>query len=70
MNKNNNFIIVTFFLIICAIVIGGLMAGIPKYNVWMREMSGRAELAEAEWSKKVQIEEANANLESEKLNAL
>ena len=70
MNKNNNFIIVTFFLIICAIVIGGLMAGMPKYNVWMREMSGRAELAEAEWSKKVQIEEANANLESEKLNAL
>lgn len=47
-----------------------LMLVLPRYNVWSREMKGRAELAEAEWSKKVQVEEANANLESEKLNAL
>jgi len=41
----------------------------PTYKVWQREMSGRAELAEAQWSRKIQIEEAQANLESEKLNA-
>lgn len=32
-------------------------------------MSGKAQLAEAEWSKKVQTEQAKANLESEILNA-
>jgi hypothetical protein len=41
----------------------------PIYNIWQREQSGKAELAEAEWSKKVQIEQAKANLDSEKLNA-
>lgn len=45
------------------------MAILPPYRVWEREMKGRAELAEAEWSKRVQIEEALANLEAEKLNA-
>lgn len=50
-------------------VIGGLMFGMPKYRIWSREMRGRAELAEAEWSKKIQVEEAIANLEAEKLNA-
>lgn len=41
----------------------------PTYNVWSREMRGKASLAEAQWDKKIQIEEAQANLESEKLNA-
>lgn len=47
-----------------------IMWGGPTYGVWQQEMSGRAQLAEAEWSKKVQIEEAQANLDAEKLNAL
>jgi hypothetical protein len=50
-------------------VIVGLMFGLPKYSIWSREQAGKAELAEAEWSKKVQVEEAIANLEAEKLNA-
>ena len=41
----------------------------PQYNIWSREMSGKAELAEATWNRQIQIEEAQANLESEKLNA-
>lgn len=41
----------------------------PTYGVWQQEMSGKARLAEAEWSRQIQIEEAKANLESEKLNA-
>lgn len=41
----------------------------PTYNVWSREMKGKAELREAQWSRQIQIEEAQANLESEKLNA-
>lgn len=45
------------------------MWGCPSYNVWSKEMSGKAQLSEAEYSKQIQIQEANANLEAEKLNA-
>lgn len=56
-------------------VVGGLivlavaMFVIPLYTVWEREMAGKAELSQAEYSKQVKIEEAKANLEAEKLNA-
>lgn len=36
----------------------------PQYAIWQQEMSGRAQLAEAEFSKKVSIEEAKAKLDS------
>lgn len=39
---------------------------IPQWNVWQRELSGKATLAEAQWSRKVAIEEAQAKLESAK----
>lgn len=51
-------------LIIAFCVFGG-----PVYNVWKQEMEGKAKLAEAEYSKQVQIQEAQNNLEAEKLNA-
>ena len=41
----------------------------PWYNVWSQEMEGKAEFAKAEQNRKIQIEEAKANLEAEKLNA-
>lgn len=41
----------------------------PWYNIFAREMSGKAELAEAEWTKKVAIEEAKARAESATLDA-
>ena len=49
-------------------IIGLFWVG-PQYNVWSKEMRGKASLAESQWDKKIQIEEAQANLESEKLNA-
>lgn len=56
--------------VICAIIlVAGLFFGIPYYNVWEQEMSGKAEFAKAEQNRKIRIEEAKANLESEKLNA-
>jgi len=48
-------------------VIGGIMFGIPQYQVWRRAKAGQAQLSEAEFSKKVQIEQAKADLESAKL---
>jgi len=50
------------------IALGGLI-GCPHYQVWQQEMSGKAEFAKAEQNRKIKIEEAKANLESEKLNA-
>lgn len=41
----------------------------PHYRVWAQEMRGKAALAEAEQDRKILIEEANANLEAQKLNA-
>lgn len=55
--------------IISLAVILGLMFGLPLYNVWQQEMSGKAELAKAEQNRQIKIEEAKANLEAEKLNA-
>lgn len=41
----------------------------PVYNVWKQEKSGQAELAKAEWNRQIAVQEAEANLEAEKLNA-
>ena len=45
------------------------MWGCPQYGNYLAEMRGKAELAQAEFSKQVMVQEANANLEAEKLNA-
>lgn len=61
--------------VICGVVAGlgiifGCLFGIPTYSVWQQEMTGRAELAKAEQNRQILIQEAQANLEAEKLNAL
>lgn len=50
-------------------IIAAFMFGLPTYEVWQQEMSGKAEFAKAEQNRKIKIEEARANLEAEKLNA-
>lgn len=42
---------------------------LPQYGVWKAELEGKAKLAEAEYSKQVLVQEAQSNLEAEKLNA-
>jgi len=64
---NKIFYIVVILVVISLVV--GLFWAIPVYLVWQKEKAGQAQLAEAEWLKKIQIEEALANLEAEKLNA-
>lgn len=58
---------VLILAVICGIV--AVAVGYPIYHVWTREMSGKACLAEAEWSKQIAIEEAKAELESASLKA-
>ena len=55
-----------------AMVIGFFVGAFFIYQwgkVYSKQQTGRAALAEAEFSKQVQLEEAKANLESQKLNA-
>lgn len=50
-------------------IIAGLMWVMPTYRVWSQEMRGKAAFAEAEQNRRIQIEEAKANLEAQKLNS-
>ena len=56
-------------VLVFILIIVGFTVGVPYYNVWQQEMSGKAEFAKAEQNRKIKIEEAKANLEAEKLNA-
>ena len=72
MNNKGNVEIIAMVLIglLCIVAAALLMWVLPQYGVWRMEMSGKAELAEARWNRQIAIEEAEANLEAEKLNAL
>lgn len=65
---STGWIIAICFVLLSLIGLG--MWGCPTYKVWQRELAGKAVLREAQWDRQVQIEEAQANLESEKLNAM
>lgn len=64
-----NFKSIALAAVACIVLALGLFIGVPYYNVWQQEMSGRAELAKAEQNRQIKIQEAKANLEAEKLNA-
>lgn len=50
-------------LILILAAVGGCLAW-PHYNVYRREMSGKAQLKEAEWNRKIAVQEADAKKES------
>lgn len=55
-------------LVLAAIVAGG-MYGCPQYSVYSSRTAGEAELAQAEYSKRVQVQDAQGKLDSAKLFA-
>jgi len=65
-------------LVVCIFVAGLItlaMVGLPKYRIYKQDLRGQAELREAEWTKKILVEEAIAQkeasvLEAEKLEIL
>lgn len=61
--------IIVMTAVFLLVAIAGLSYGCPQYNVWRAELDGKAELAQAEYAKQVLVQEANANLEAERLNA-
>lgn len=65
MSKGNYTFLTTIILsVVCIVILFGVFAGYKAIKVWSREMDGKAELAEAEWSKQIAIEEAKAKKES------
>ena len=57
-------------LVVTLALIGGIMWIIPTYQVWSREMAGRAQLAEAEFNQQVITVEARARHQAEIYNAM
>lgn len=56
-------------IILIFVLISGVMWALPKYSVYKRNLYGQAELAEAEWSKRVLVETAKAQNDSAELYA-
>lgn len=52
-----------------SIFLGALLFITPNYRVWQQGLEGQAELAKADYSKKVAVQEAQAKLDSAKLLA-
>jgi hypothetical protein len=53
--------------VICILTFGLVvfgMWGCPKYNVWQKELAGKAELKQADWNRQIAIREAEAKKES------
>jgi len=56
-------------VVIFVLVVALMMWGMPNYKVYARELSGKAELREAEWNRQIAVEEAEAIKESAALKA-
>jgi len=65
--KDNSKVIGMVILVV--LVIGFLMWLLPNYNVYSRELNGKAQLREAEWNRQIAVQEAQALKESAKLKA-
>lgn len=63
---NENPIVWTLMILIVIFCFCGALYGCPQWNVYSERLSGEAKLAEAESSRKITIEEANAKKESSK----
>jgi regulator of protease activity HflC (stomatin/prohibitin superfamily) len=69
-NKGQSEIIIaSVILLTIPLVIGFCMYVLPTYGIWKAEMDGKAELANAEYSKQVAVQTAKAKNESAKYEA-
>lgn len=66
---NNVGVVLSLCGLLVVAIIGLSMFGIPKYNIYFNEMSGKAELAKATGNRKIKIQEAEATKEAAKLLA-
>tara|TARA_Y100000310_G_scaffold341712_1_gene441752 strand:- start:552 stop:950 length:399 start_codon:yes stop_codon:yes gene_type:complete len=64
-NNSGRYLIILIIIVIAIIIIA--MTVLPQYNVWRRELSGKAQLREQEYAKQIAVEQAKAELESASL---
>ncbi|MCD4666556.1 hypothetical protein K8R47_01980 [archaeon] len=53
--------------ILLLIIIAAFMYVLPVYGVWQKELSGKAQLKEAEWNRQITIKEAEAERQAAEL---
>ena len=58
--------IVAVVIVLAITVTVSGMYGCPKYNVWQKGLAGQAELAQAEYNRKIKVAEAEAFKEAAK----
>ncbi len=58
---------IAFCMLLVIVIIGSGMWGCPRYRVYNRELRGEATLREAQFDRQVQVEEAQAALDSASL---
>lgn len=56
----------SLFLLLCSMALALGMWGCPKYDVYSREMTGKAELAQATSNRQIKVNEAMASEEAAK----
>lgn len=73
MNRKGNAAASAILVICILLLIVGFAAlfmwGMPKYRIYRQDLRGQAQLREAEWTKKISIEEARAEKDSAILKA-
>jgi len=72
MDNTERFVLLTFVVSTLLIIIGlfwGINYGYKNYKIWSYAQDGKAELAKAEWTKKILTEQAKAEYENAKLKA-
>lgn len=60
------FFSVVFVILACIGSVAGCMRWYPEYNVYQQRMAGEAELAQAQYSKQVQVADAEGKLAAAK----
>ncbi len=67
--KSFSFKTIVLLAVLGIAIVLGLMFGMPMYNVWQQEMTGKAEFSRAEQNRKIKVEEAKAEKESASFRA-
>ena len=66
-NEPNPIRIFGSIIVFIIVMVSICMYVFPLYGVWQKELSGKAQLKEAEWNRQITIKEAEAELESAEL---
>lgn len=67
--KPSSLVVFGSIVSVITVVIGLLFFGLPVWNVWSSDLSGRAALAKSIHDRRIRVEEAKAGLEASKLDA-